>query len=161
MTEAPHPTPAIRRAQPAEATQLEELARAAKAAWPYSARQMDAWRHLIVVPAADVAAHPTFVATFAEAIAGFYMLKREPVWALHDLWVAPAHMRRGVGSALFDHAQATALAHGATIIAIDAEPYAEPFYLAHGAIRVGAIAAPSMDDPHRVRPQLTLALGPQ
>ena len=41
---------------------------------------------------------------------------------------------------------------------IDADPHAERFYLACGALRVGAVPAPLEGEPQRVRPQMALAV---
>jgi GNAT superfamily N-acetyltransferase len=67
-------------------------------------------------------------------------------------------MRRGIGRALLGHAVSTARGGGASTIAIDVDPNAEPFYLACGARREGVVAAPVSDNPARVRPQLTLSV---
>lgn len=68
-------------------------------------------------------------------------------------------MRRGIVRALLAHAVSTARSGGASAIAIDADPSAEPFYLACGARREGVVAAPVSGNPARVRPQLTLSSG--
>jgi hypothetical protein len=41
---------------------------------------------------------------------------------------------------------------------IDSDPNAEPFYLACGAERTGAIPAPIAGQPARVRPQLVVRI---
>lgn len=66
----------------------------------------------------------------------------------------------GIGSALLGDAAARAAATGAHVLAIDADPNAESFYLANGARRVGEIAAPIEGHPDRVRPQMLLDLDP-
>jgi hypothetical protein len=40
---------------------------------------------------------------------------------------------------------------------IDADPHAEAFYRACGALRIGGVAAPIDGQPQRVRPQLVLS----
>lgn len=76
---------------------------------------------------------------------------------IEGLWVSPPFMRHGVGRALLGWALARARRAGYTDIDIDADPHAEPFYLAQGARRVGVTCAPLAGDPDRVRPQLRLS----
>ena len=81
-------------------------------------------------------------------------------WQLEHFWVAPENMGCGVGRALLAHAVGIAASGGAQALAIDADPNAEPFYLACGALRVGAVAAPTEGAPSRARPQLLLYAKP-
>ncbi len=148
----------IRRAVESESNTLSALARAAKAFWPYTAAQLAAWRDDLQISAALIASSPTYVAELEGEIGGFYSLIQESrTWNLEHLWVAPDRMRRGIGRALLAHAMEVAAQGGAASLAIDADPYAEPFYLACGARRVGAIPAPIEGQPGRERPQLLLA----
>ncbi len=90
---------------------------------------------------------------------GFYLLiPGANAWALEHLWVAPKFARRGIGRALLAHAVSAARHAGATAFVIDADPNAERFYVACGAVREGAVAAPIEGDPARIRPQLLLRL---
>ena len=54
------------------------------------------------------------------------------------------------------HAIATARASGARTLRIEADPYAEPFYQAMGAMRIGE--TPSGSIPGRMLPLLHLTL---
>jgi hypothetical protein len=40
---------------------------------------------------------------------------------------------------------------------VDADPHAERFYLACGAVSIGTVAAPIAGQPDRVRPQFAFA----
>ena len=149
----------IRRALESEASALSALAVDAKQLWPYSPQDIERWRPLLAVTAADIAANPTFVAELDDTVAGFYLLvPGRPTWALEHLWVSPRFARRGIGRALLAHAVTTARQAGVSSIVIDADPNAEPFYTACGAVREGAIAAPIESDPARIRPHLSLRL---
>ena len=151
----------IRRALESEATALSELAVAAKRYWPYSPQDIERWRPQLAVSAAEIAANPTFVAEIDDVVVGFYLLvPNAQAWTLDHLWVSPALARRGIGRALLAHAVATARHAGAASITIDADPNAESFYVACGAVRYGAVAAPIQTDAERVRPQLSLELNP-
>jgi ribosomal protein S18 acetylase RimI-like enzyme len=148
----------IRRAAEFEANALSAITVEAKAHWPYSAAQLDAWRNDLTVTAASISALPTYVAELEGKIVGFYSLgTTDCTWKLEHLWVRPTFMGRGVGQSLLSHATNLAAQSGVASIAIDADPNAEPFYIASGAQRVGAVAAPIDGLPTRQRPQLLLA----
>ena len=145
----------IRRAVETEARRLSGLALSAKAHWGYSREALEAWRPELAVSPDDIRGKPTFVAIVDGAVAGFYSLSPSgDAWELTNLWVAPPFMRRGIGRALMSHALETAARGGATRITVDADPNAEPFYVACGAHRRGEVPAPIREAPKRIRPQL-------
>lgn len=147
----------IRPAEPEEAEALAAIAWAAKASWGYSATQLAAWRAELSPSPQSIRMRPTYVAEVESRIVGFYALDmdREPVELAH-LWIQPAFMRRGTGRSLLAHAVQFLAAGGHASLHIDADPGAEPFYLAQGAVRVGVTRAPIDSDPDRVRPGLLL-----
>jgi len=147
----------IRRALGSEASALSALAVDAKQYWPYAADDIERWRPLLAVTAADIATNPAFVAELDATVVGFYLLvPGATIWTLEHLWISPRFARRGIGRALLMHAVSTAQCAGAMAIAIDADPHAEGFYIACGAVREGVVAAPIASDPGRIRPQLSL-----
>ncbi len=149
----------IRRAREDEAAALSGIARLSKAHWPYPAAQIGAWLADLTVTAEQIAAHPTCVADLDGDVAGFYqLLVQDESWILEHLWVLPQHMGKGCGRALLEHAATFAMQGGARALSIDADPYAEPFYVACGAKTVGVKAAPIEGMPDRVRPQMVLRL---
>lgn len=140
-----------------DANELTALVMQAKAHWGYSNTQLQAWRSSLEVSAESLAARPASVAELDGRIVGFYsLIPSGSEWDLDDLWVLPAFMGRGIGRALLMHAGHTAAAGGATSLRIESDPYAEQFYLACGAKRVGAVAAPIESEPDRIRPVLSL-----
>ncbi|MFT3800935.1 MAG: GNAT family N-acetyltransferase [Burkholderiaceae bacterium] len=154
MTEA---VALIRRARPGEADALTALCRRAKAHWGYSADQIARWRDELTVHADVLATHPAWVAERDGRAIGYCLLRAgEPYWCLEDLFVDPAAIGQGVGRGLMAVALTAARDGGARGLAIDADPHAEPFYLAQGARRVGTCAAPIPGEPARVRPQLLI-----
>ena len=149
----------MRRARPDEAALLSDIALRAKAHWPYPAEQIAAWRNDLVVTPEQISSYPTHVAQIDAIVTGFFLLEpQQENWTLEHLWVLPDYMRRGIGRALLSHAKDVAAAGGAEALTIDADPYAEPFYQACGAIRVGTIAAPIDGAPNRLRPQMYLPI---
>ena len=146
----------IRRALKSEAGLLSDLALRSKAYWGYPAEVLERWRTELTLSPRDISAHPTFVATIGEDVAGFYSLPSAAPWTLNHFWVSPEYMHRGVGRSLLAHAVATARARGASKVAIDADPNAEGFYVRCGAFRTGEVSAPIPGQPARVRPLLAI-----
>ncbi|MFJ2031853.1 GNAT family N-acetyltransferase [Streptosporangium sp. NPDC087985] len=72
------------------------------------------------------------------------------------LFVEPDAIGQGVGRRLFEHATATAANLGFARLTIDADPNAEPFYLAMGATQIGA--TPSGSIPGRMLPLLAITI---
>jgi GNAT superfamily N-acetyltransferase len=135
-------TPAIRRAEIADAATLTSIAVDAKRHWGYPETWIARWMPALTITPAFIAAHEIFAAeSSGGGLVGFYALVVEHErWALDHLWVDPAHMGRGLGRQLFEHAarRLDELAPGATLF-IEADPHAESFYLRMGARRVGHI----------------------
>ncbi|MEU7477418.1 GNAT family N-acetyltransferase [Lentzea sp. NPDC042327] len=141
----------LRRARPDEAGVLTELAVAAKAHWPYDAAFLEAVRAELTVRPEDVERRLHVVAERDGVVLGWYGIGgTPPAGELTDLWVEPAAIGTGLGRALWDHAVASAA--GYDHLDIDADPYAEGFYLRMGAERIGE--SPSGSIPGRVLPRL-------
>ncbi|MFC7621078.1 GNAT family N-acetyltransferase [Microlunatus sp. GCM10028923] len=75
---------------------------------------------------------------------------------LGNLWLMPASIGTGLGRRLFEHAIMTARGLGFRTLTIEAEPLAEGFYLAMGAVRVGEVASGSI--PGRSLPVLSYSV---
>ena len=160
----------IRAARPEEADELGELAFRSKAHWGYDAAFMESCRDELKIPADQVTAKRTYVAVsrgpeagpgvageLGRRILGFGTIEGEPpAGELGMLFVDPPAIGRGVGSALFAHLSAVAGEAGFHRLTIASDPYAEPFYLAKGAVRIGGV--PSGSIPGRTLPLLALAL---
>jgi GNAT superfamily N-acetyltransferase len=148
----------LRFAVPGDCAGLTVLAQESKSAWPYPGEQLAAWRGELTVAPQSLSTAPAWVAEDDAGIVGFFqVVPPPPQWQLEHCWVRPAAMRKGIGRAMMLHALQLVGAAGGNGLAIDADPHAEAFYLALGACRVGAVAAPLEGDPGRVRPQLWLA----
>jgi GNAT superfamily N-acetyltransferase len=148
----------IRRAAPPEAGALTALAIRSKAHWGYDASFMAAaTRELTIAP--ELIERATCFVAERSAVVGFYVLAVEDdVPMLLDLWVDPAAMRSGIGSALFEHmvGQAQALAYRR--VRIESDPNAEPFYRAMGARHVGTVASKVV--PGRTLPLMEIEVEP-
>ncbi len=149
----------IRPARQGDEQALTELLLRSKAHWQYTPEQMEAWRSELTITSETLAREIAFVGEAEEGIAGFVSLTPGSTrWVLEHLWVEPRWIGRGIGRRLLAFACQVAADRGATEISIDAEPNAEAFYQAFGAMRVGWIAAPIDQNPFRQRPQLILQL---
>jgi GNAT superfamily N-acetyltransferase len=143
----------LRAAQPAEAEELSALALRSKAHWGYDQAFLDACRAELTYPADELDGRRTMVAEVAGRLLGFYTLDgTPPVGELGNLWVDPAAMGTGIGRLLFSHAVDSARAGKFRSFWLVADPHAEGFYLAMGAIRLGE--TPSESIAGRMLPML-------
>ncbi|MEU6851663.1 GNAT family N-acetyltransferase [Actinacidiphila alni] len=146
----------LRAARPDEADELTELALRSKAHWGYDDAFMAACRAELTLPADAIAARRTTVALDRATgrVIGLVTLEGgAPEAVLGMLFVDPAAMGRGAGRLLYEHAVAVAAGLGCARISIDADPNAEPFYRAMGAVTVGRV--PSGSVAGRTLPQMT------
>jgi GNAT superfamily N-acetyltransferase len=124
----------IRRAHPDEGERLREITAAAKGFWGYDAGRVRAWAASLDLAPQRLAAAHAFVAEADGGPIGWAELLPPAggVCVLEHLWVDPAWMRRGAGSALFRRAAEHAAGGGATAMEWEAEPNALPFYARMG-----------------------------
>lgn len=147
----------LRRARPGEAGTLTDLALAGKAFWGYDEDFIEACRAEMTFRPDDVARRHVVVAEVDGTVIGFYSVDGEPpAGELGNLWVRPDQIGTGLGRVLWQDALAAAADAGYEHLDIDAEPYAEGFYLRMGAERIGEVASGSI--PGRVLPQLRIAV---
>ena len=140
-----------------EARLLSDLALRSKGHWGYDQAFLDACRAELTLTPEDVLARRVTVAEREGQVVGFYALAgTPPMGTLEDLFVEPDHIGTGVGRALWSHAMVTARTLGFERITLEADPGAEPFYLAMGARRCGSI--PSGSIPGRLLPVLEIAV---
>jgi GNAT superfamily N-acetyltransferase len=149
----------LREARPGEAALLSDLALRSKGHWGYDAAFLDACRAELTLRDDELASRRVIVAEHNGRIAGFGTLEGAPPHGeLGMLFVDPDVIGRGAGTSLLGALLGRGRALGFTRLTIDADPHAEAFYLAHGAVRTGAVASASI--PGRVLPQLELTLEP-
>jgi GNAT superfamily N-acetyltransferase len=148
----------IRPARATEAEALTDLALRSKAHWGYDADFLAACRDELTVAAHEIADRRATVADAAGRILGFTTLEGEPpLGVLGMLFVDPQAMGQGIGRLLFAHVVAAGRDLGFTRLTLDADPNAEPFYRAMGAVRVGTV--PSGLIPGRVLPRMAITIG--
>ena len=148
---------ALRPARPEEASSLTELCLRSKAVWGYDAAFMAACRKELALTPDKIASSRVQVAEIDGRIVGMAEVKSDgEVAQLEKLFVEPDRLRAGAGRLLFDWAAATARAAGATVLQIEADPDAAPFYRRMGAVDDGVV--PSGSIPGRIIPKLNLPL---
>ena len=148
----------VRKAEPGNALELTAIALAAKRHWGYPEAWIQRWLDTLTITPEYIAGNATFAARDGGAILGFSALREEAgePWIDH-LWVLPAAMGRGIGRRLFERCAQEARTAGATVLKIDADPNAKPFYRHMGARAVDRVPAP-MDEIMRFRPIMAKAL---
>lgn len=155
----------IRRAAPEDAALLSDLAFRSKGYWGYDADFLEACRPELTFSPDYIEHQPVFVLEAQNIIVGFYSLREidsavdreiDSAVELHDLFIDPVAIGNGHGRALWQHAVKTASELGFSTLVIDSDPYAEPFYRAMGAVRVGDV--PSTVIPGRGLPLMHFAL---
>jgi GNAT superfamily N-acetyltransferase len=130
----------IRPALPGEAPLLSELALRSKGHWGYDSHFLEACRAELTLSADYIASSPVFVLKEGKRVVGFYGLREQgDELDLTYLFVEPSATKRGYGKRLWEHLIETASRLGFQRVSIESDPYAEPFYLAMGARRVGFV----------------------
>ncbi|MEU6235665.1 GNAT family N-acetyltransferase [Kitasatospora sp. NPDC047058] len=147
----------IRPARPDEAELLSALALRSKGYWGYDEAFLEACREELTLDPAAFERQWTAVAEEGGRVLGFVTLTgAPPQGALDMLFVEPDAIGRGVGRRLVEHLRAQAAALGFRRLTIDSDPFAESFYLAMGATRIGS--TPSGSVPGRELPLLALEI---
>ncbi len=146
----------IRRALPEDAQLLTDLTLTSKAYWGYTQEFLDASRSSLTVTSDYIKKSEAFVFD-QEKVLGFYAFTIKDTYAYLDyLFISPDAIRGGIGKALWNHVVKTARNHKCKEILIDSDPYAEGFYLAMGAVKIGEV--PSSAIPNRFLPLLKFTL---
>ena len=148
----------IARACAEDAEALTKIAFAAKRHWRYPESWIHRWRDALTITPEYISANPTFAAGVDREFVGFCAVQIVARDALLDhLWVLPSFMGRGIGCALFRHAEGIARISGACRMRIVGDPHAELFYSRMGATLCGRESA-SMDGEARFLPLFEKAL---
>ncbi len=121
-------------AVPEDADLLSEICVAAKSYWGYPQEWMREWGDLLRVTPAYIQEHSVYKGLVDGSVVGWYALVGAgELVVLDHLWVQPAHIRQGIGQALFQHALQTAAGLGAKKMEIESDPNARGFYEKMGA----------------------------
>lgn len=139
----------IRPVEPCEADILSDLGMRSKAYWGYSRDFLDACREEMTVTEASVSAAETdyLAAERGGELIGYCATRQvqAQLYELEALFVDPAHIRQGVGSALLQQAKRRIAAQGGNALLIQSDPQAAEFYLTAGGVACGTRASASID----------------
>jgi N-acetylglutamate synthase-like GNAT family acetyltransferase len=139
----------IRFAKPQEALLLSELALRSKGYWGYDANFLASCKEELSYDESQLSS-PAYCFKVAEVhgykIIGFFALNfLDTDYAeLEALFIEPEVIGQGWGKHLLTAAIAVAKEHKAKCIALQADPFAEDFYLANGAVKVGETESQSI-----------------
>ena len=133
----------IRPARAEEGEGLSALALRAKSRWGYAEEFVEASRQALAINAETIAAARTFVRERAGETIGFYgLVGKPPRGVLEWMFLEPEAIGRGLGRRMWDDAIARARTEGFGELRIESDRFAEPFYLAMGAVRIGSTHSP-------------------
>lgn len=124
---------------------LSTLCQRSKAVWGYDAAFMAACVEELTLHAGELQETEIGVLEADGVPVGVVQVSSKGAIAdLERLFIAPEAMGRGHGRDLLAWAVERAQDKGATHMTIESDPGAEPFYLKHGARRVGQVASGSI-----------------
>jgi GNAT superfamily N-acetyltransferase len=148
----------IRRALPEEAEALTQIAIAAKSYWGYPERWIQIWKSELTFDSEYFEKNEGWTASVDNQLVGFYTLleKDGNAW-LENLWVMPAQIGHGVGSALFKHALYLSKKRGYQILRLESDPNAVGFYKKMDARQIGERHSEAEGEP-RILPIMELKL---
>lgn len=151
----------IRRAIPAEAGLLTEIAHAAKRHWGYPENWIREWKSDLTITPEFIAANEMYVAIYDEEIVGCCAIAfGESVVELEHMWIRPDHMGAGIGRTLFSYIKERAASLEIPALEISSDPNAEEFYTRMGATRIGEVLSQIEGQP-RVLPRMIVSLSPE
>jgi N-acetylglutamate synthase-like GNAT family acetyltransferase len=146
----------IRRAAAEDAGSLTTIAHDAKRHWGYPEHWIKHWQDDLTISPEYVATNQVYVAESEDNLVGFYaLIIRDDKAELDHMWVAPAHIGKGVGKELFIHAMQNAARQDIYEVEILSDPNAEGFYRKIGAHRSGETVT-EIDGQERALPRLTV-----
>ena len=134
------PLSRFRPAGPDELEAITALAIRSKAYWGYPDEFMAALRPELTFRQADLDDPRTRVEVLevdGRLIGAIRMRRRTELAYLEDLWVDPEAIGQGYGRIGFERACEIGRGWGKGVMELEADPFAEPFYLHLGAVRVG------------------------
>ena len=151
----------IRRAVPAEAGLLTEIAHAAKRHWGYPENWIREWKSDLTITPEFIATNEMYVAVNREEILGCCAIAfSESLVELEHMWIRPEHMGNGVGRTLFMYVKERAASLEIPALELSSDPNAEGFYRRMGATRIGE-ARSEIEGQPRVLPRLMVNLAPK
>jgi GNAT superfamily N-acetyltransferase len=133
----------IRPARAGEGPALTELAVRAKSHWGYEEAFLEGARGDLTIDEDTIGEATIWVLERAGVRLGFYgLIGPPPAGRLEWMFLEPHAIGRGYGRLMWNQAIEQASALGYSELTIESDRFAEPFYLAMGARRIGATPSP-------------------
>ena len=129
----------LRPARVEDAAELTTLTIASKGYWGYDTDFMQKALPYLQVTPYHIETEIVRLVEHAGHIAGYYLLiphGHELMW-MESLFVHPDFIGKGYGGQLLHHAIDLCKSRGYTCMEFESDPNAEPFYIRHGAERIG------------------------
>ncbi|PZR19793.1 MAG: GNAT family N-acetyltransferase [Flavobacterium psychrophilum] len=120
---------------------LTDITKKSKAYWGYSANQIEAWSNLLTITETYIENKSVYKLVIDNEIAGYYAFFSEDdqTIKLDNLFILPKYIGKGFGKMLMNDLFLKAKTTAANRILLDAEPYAEKFYVKLGFVKIGKI----------------------
>jgi GNAT superfamily N-acetyltransferase len=133
----------VRPAREDEGPGLTGLAVRAKSHWGYDENFLESARAELTIDAGTIRSSRIYVIEQDGEAIGFYGLVGEaPRGRLEWMFLEPDAIGHGLGRLMWTDAIERASAAGFTGLEIESDRFAEPFYLAMGAVRIGSTPSP-------------------
>ena len=148
----------IRCAKPEDAETLSQIAIAAKGHWNYPNHWMELWTPQLTFGPAYFEQNETWVAESDGMVVAFFTLQdRNGKSWIEDILVLPAHMGRGIGNQLFQHAVGVARQRKYQTLQLESDPHAVGFYERMGLRKIGERQY-ELDGQPRILPLMEMTL---
>ena len=123
-----------------QADLLSDLAIKSKGHWGYPQTQLEIWRKDLRVEKSYIQENLVQTVSLNGELAGFFAIKHEDEgYVLDHLWLLPDMVGRGLGRLSFQRIEKLCMDAGIIEFTIVADPNAEGFYLAQGAVKIGEV----------------------
>lgn len=147
--------PVFKRSLPEESEKLSAIAVRSKGHWGYSQELLESWRKDLSISSDYIVAHTNRSIWLDKQIIGFFSIVQSPTPLLDNLWLLPERIGQGIGKQAIREIISCARLLDIPALEIISDPYAEGFYLHHGAIRIGEHPSVPQD---RMLPKLQLPI---
>jgi GNAT superfamily N-acetyltransferase len=133
----------VRSARDDEGPMLTALAVRAKSHWGYDEGFLESARANLTIDTETIRSSEVFVFERDDRVIGFHgLVGKPPRGRLEWMFLEPDAIGQGLGRLMWNDATERAKAAGYTELEIESDRFAEPFYLAMGAVRIGSAPSP-------------------
>jgi len=127
-----------------------------KAHWGYDSAQIEAFKQELTLSSKDLDQCYSIVAVRNDKVVGFARVHTVALARLHDLYVEPEILGRGIGGNLFNLCVEAARRKGALDLTIDADPHTQEFYKRMGCLLDGEVPSSSIPGLHLPKMRMVL-----